>query len=427
MSKIRFLGYRLVGLGVASVGFIINMIYYNFEFYQYGIGGFRQHFIDKLPEHILILTLMIIFPTIGYLINLYLYQRNLYEKKLEEQAEFIAGILNTVDIAILTLNRNYRVDGMNRAGEQLLGMKEEEVKGLLGENLFSNREDFWKIIDGVWKSGKYEGEHTIKSRNGEIPCYVNVRPFKSTKGRVYIFVMRDIRAEKEKEELKERIFQAEKLASIGKLAAGVAHEVNNPLTSASLITERLIEKYADNLELVEKLEKVKAKLDTASKIAREILNIYRDTKIEFREIALEDVINEAIESIEVPDNVSIDVNTAGIKIFADPSHMRRLFNNLLLNSIQAMPEGGKISITATEEDDSVVIKFSDTGTGIPEDIIDRIFDPFFTTKEVGEGTGLGLSIVHSIVKGHGGYIEVDSKPGEGTTFTITLPKKIEPQ
>ncbi len=290
--------------------------------------------------------------------------------------------------------------------------------------LFNNSNDFITVMEGVNKNGNYNNEVFLNSEKGVIPCFLSVRTLLNDTGdvRAYIFVAKDISAEKEKEELKNRIFLAEKLASIGKLAAGIAHEINNPLTSASLITESLIEKYSNIPELNSRLLRIKNRVDVASRIAREMLDISRGTKPELRNMNLREILNDAMETLEIPDNVEIKINMDEVRTFGDYKQLRRIFINLILNAMQAMPGGGKIEIYAVELEDRVIIRISDTGYGINREIIDKIFNPFFSTRDVGEGTGLGLFIVHELIDSFNGVIDVESDENKGTTFIITLPK-----
>ena len=224
------------------------------------------------------------------------------------------------------------------------------------------------------------------------------------------------------------LVQSEKLASLGTLLFGVAHELNNPLSNISTSTEILKEEIedADIAYKKELLAQVESETDRAKEIVRSLLDYSRAGKKE--PINLRQTVEESIHFIrgEAPARVEIKVSLPdAITIFADKQRLQQVFLNLLKNGIDAMPDGGRISITARpSKGGSVEIKVSDTGKGMDPGILGNIFDPFFTTKEVKKGYGLGLFIVHHIiVDEHKGSIDVESSPGHGTTFLITLPIK----
>jgi len=232
--------------------------------------------------------MIILFPLLGYILTLHLNQRDIYERQLEEQTELTSGIFQTVGVPIFTLNRDYRLEDMNKSGKELFSFREGD-----GQKLFSHPQDLWDIVDRVNKEGTYEGEVYLQGREGPIPTHMSVRSLKDSRGglKAYIFAARNISAEKEKEDLKKRMFQAEKLASVGDLAGGIAHEINNPLTTVSLTTEKLMEEYYGDDRLRGKLQKIKGKVDRASDIAREMLSICQPYKQDIDNLQLEELVS----------------------------------------------------------------------------------------------------------------------------------------
>ena len=230
-----------------------------------------------------------------------------------------------------------------------------------------------------------------------------------------------------KETAQNQIAQSEKLASLGRLASGIAHEINNPLTGiltySSMLKEDLTDtKYIGDLQII---------IDETMRcrnIVRGILDFARETRLEKNMVDLNKALATAVSIIEKHINFR---NVNIIKVFeedipavnVDLNQMKSVFNNLLVNAADAMPEGGDLTITTSYVADErmVSITFADTGIGIPEKDMDKIFDPFFTTKEPGKGTGLGLSVIYGIIKKHNGSISVKSAPGKGAVFTIKLP------
>ncbi len=230
-----------------------------------------------------------------------------------------------------------------------------------------------------------------------------------------------------KETAQSQIAQSEKLASLGRLASGMAHEINNPLTGILTYSSMLKEDLAGS-EYIDDLQIIIDETMRCRKIVRGILDFARETNIEKQPIDLNKALNTAINIIEK--HVSFR-KVSIIKVFSeeiptvsfDLDQMKSVFNNLLVNAADAMPDGGDLTITTSFDDaeQMVTISFADTGIGIPQENLDKIFDPFFTTKEPGKGTGLGLSVIYGIIEKHNGRISVKSTPGAGTEFIIKLP------
>jgi len=227
----------------------------------------------------------------------------------------------------------------------------------------------------------------------------------------------------------EQLIQSEKLAAVGKLASGIAHEVNNPLMAISGHAQMLMEDEDDEL-VIESLEIIHGETRRATDIMQNLLSFSRQQKSFKAPIS----INESIEStlkllVYVLSKNNIEATTEFATdlpdVTADSQQLRQVFLNLINNASQAMSEahsGGKLAIqTYKNGKDKVIVKITDDGPGIPPDVIDKIFEPFFTTKDIGKGTGLGLSICYGIIQNHDGEIYATSKEGCGTTFTIELP------
>ncbi|BCB95644.1 hypothetical protein JZK55_05660 [Dissulfurispira thermophila] len=239
-----------------------------------------------------------------------------------------------------------------------------------------------------------------------------------------VLVIRDITSEREKEM---RLIQAEKLSALGQLVAGVAHELNNPLTAISGFSYLLSNTASDN-NIRDIAEKINKSAERASGIVQDLLVFSRSPKLEKAPVnigyLLKEVIGIVSESLSASKiDASVKVSD-DIVVMLDNAQMERVLLNLITNAIHAIRDskkGDMIVLKAYKENNSVFIEVSDNGPGIPDSVIHKIFEPFFTTKGFGKGTGLGLSICHNIVKAHGGNISVKSREGEGTTFIIELP------
>jgi signal transduction histidine kinase len=231
-------------------------------------------------------------------------------------------------------------------------------------------------------------------------------------------------------ENQEQLIQTEKLTSLGQMAASIAHEVNNPLAGVLVYTQLLTKKIAGgNIPkeiALDYLSKMDSELTRSTKLIRSLLDFARQSLPTLREIELNDVVNQALDltahSAELQHvEVMRELAPSLPKLMADFDQLQQVCTNLILNAIQAMPEGGRLTLRTSANNSQVIIEVQDTGCGISPENMRKLFTPFFTTKEKGKGVGLGLAVAHGIIQRHQGRIEVQSKEGEGTTFTIYLP------
>jgi signal transduction histidine kinase len=231
----------------------------------------------------------------------------------------------------------------------------------------------------------------------------------------------------------EELLHKEKLASMGQLAAGVAHEINNPLGSILLFADTLYQEADESDPRREDLKVIIQETLRCKKIVADLLNFARQQDVLAQECDVHDILEQAVSGVSNQEgfrqvHIVRDFASDLPRIQADPSQLIQVFVNLLSNSADAMPEGGTITLeTRRTSDQGVKIVIADTGCGIPEGNLGKLFTPFFTTKPVGKGTGLGLSIVYGIIKMHRGQIGVKSEQGRGTTFEVTLPATLMKQ
>jgi signal transduction histidine kinase len=230
----------------------------------------------------------------------------------------------------------------------------------------------------------------------------------------------------ERVRLEGQLQQAEKLSSIGLFAAGLAHEVNTPLAGISSYSQMLLKELSPDDPQRELLEKIEKQSFRASEIINNLLKFARFSPSDFQELSLNSLMIDTLSLLEHQFkrngiSIELDLEPALPQTIGSGGKLQQVFMNLFLNAKDAMPDGGNLKLKTFVQDSELVVRVSDTGVGISKEEVKRIYDPFFTTKSVGKGTGLGLSVSYGIIQEHSGRISVDSKPGEGTTFSLYFP------
>jgi signal transduction histidine kinase len=283
------------------------------------------------------------------------------------------------------------------------------------------------IVVGGTRRGMVEvGYAQRKPERDEGPFLTEERYLLDTVAREVGLILERRRGEEEKAKLQDQLRHADRLATIGELSAGVAHELNEPLGSilgfAQLITktEGLPDQVSRDMERI-----VRATLH-AREIIKSLMLFARQMPPKKTRVDLNGLVHEALELLALRSSrkgveLIRDLAPKLPELTADPSQLRQVIVNLAVNASQAMPNGGKLVLRTLSRSDHVLLVVEDEGVGMSDDVKRQIFVPFFTTKDVGEGTGLGLSVVHGIVVSHGGSIRVENRPGGGTMFEVALP------
>jgi len=348
--------------------------------------------------------------------------------ELQELTEYNENIIESMDSGILVLNLDGKVVRWNRAMEGLYRRQRDEVLGHSLDEIFP--EAFLEALRGSLVLGRNEEIANIYKLH--LPCNdgralrvnVSVAPFKVGSGERCgtIIIVDDVTV---RMGLEEQLQHSEKMASIGILAAGVAHEVNTPLTGISSYTQMLRQQIKNDDPRSALLEKIEKQTFRAAKIVNNLLNFSRSSKAEFENLDTNKVLLDVLSLLEHQlergrIKVRKELNDLPL-VRGNENRLQQVFFNLILNARDAMPKGGWLTLATRAEDDAVVVEVRDTGHGIKPEHVRRIYDPFFTTKGIGRGTGLGLSISFGIVQEHGGAIFVESVPGQGTTFQVALP------
>ena len=230
------------------------------------------------------------------------------------------------------------------------------------------------------------------------------------------------------EDVTRQLVEREKLAAVGQLAAGVAHEINNPAGIVSMFVQQLLERSDLPDVCRDKLRIVDRHADRIGRITRGLLDFARGREYRREPMDLDRALDGVLAALE-PRIAEADVwvvvhkhqSEDGLCAMGDEEQVQQVFENLTLNAVQAMPGGGQLTVVISHENGEARVVFSDTGQGVPEDHLGRVFEPFFTTKEVGQGTGLGLAISFGIIQAHGGHLTVQNDPNGGAIFTVVLP------
>ncbi len=358
------------------------------------------------------------------------------EERAEEMAllkEFNESIVESVNVGLLAVNDVGVITRCNTSFESMFGYQRDEAVGQNITSLFE--EGFAETLKNIlgkssWRLTDIRNAYKVRTtRNDGEPIILNIAitPLRSEledqEGAILLLENVTSRVK-----LEEGLQQNEKLSSIGLLAAGVAHEVNTPLTGVSSYTQMLLGMIPETDPKHELLKKVQIQTDRASLIVGNLLNFSRsgDTS-EFGEIDVNKLLEDTLQLLEPQirkSNIRIVKEYAAVppRIHGSAGKLQQVFTNLIINARDAILNDGTITLrTSYRRDHEVVIEVSDNGTGINPEDINKIYDPFFTTKSVGSGTGLGMAVSYGIVQEHAGTITANSEVGKGTTFTLVFP------
>jgi len=355
-------------------------------------------------------------------------------QELEDVKNFMESVIQSIGSGIIITGINDTVTYINKAGERILGYPKDEVVGK-SFGIFALREK-QSIVHSLLNNPddldtRKEGWMRRKDRM-EFPVGFTINNHLSIRGETLgkIVIFRDMT---NVFKIQEEILRMDRLVSLGKLSSGIAHELRNPLAGIKTTAQALSEEMSKEDSRREYLNRITKEIDRLNDLLKTFFSFAKPQKLNLINCHVKDIINEIIPFLfkEIADQGIRFVETyhpqlPAIKV--DKSQMYQVFLNLFLNAIQAMPNGGELKIevnpTVSYSQDGasqnfIKVVISDTGKGIPTNIIHRIFDPFFTTKS--KGIGLGLSITYQIIKKHGGTIKVESKLEKGTSFIINLP------
>ncbi|MBI5250360.1 MAG: PAS domain S-box protein [Desulfomonile tiedjei] len=361
--------------------------------------------------------------------NLELLVRHRTEELSRSEQKYRRVFEGSMDV-IFILDDQGRFLDMNPAGLATLGYSRHDLIGKIAlQNLFSSEEDYENLIRDIHSEGFVKDRecHLVEKNGSELHGLLSATVRRDESGRVasYEGIAKDITA---RVHMERQLQRADKLASLGQISTGIAHEINNPLGIMLGYTQLLLRDHKPGTQIHDDLKTIEKHARNCKTIVEDLLKFARSartnkTLVDVNECLTE--VNSLLAHQFELDKITLRTDLDGLipKIVADAEKLKQVFMNLMVNAKQAISGRGEITVTTSIEDsaNSVRISIADTGCGIPHQLIDKVFDPFFTTKPVGEGTGLGLSVSYGIIQDHNGRIEVESRQGKGTKFVITLP------
>jgi PAS domain S-box-containing protein len=403
----------------------------------------------------------------------YAIQRKRVEEALRESEERLSGMIGSAMDAIITIDQEQQITLFNPAGEHMFGYSAAHVMGqpldfLLPERVRSIHREHVRLFGetGLTRRamGTLEPLSGLRADGEEFPIEASISQLESRGQKFYTVILRDITERKQAEEavrakneeiklMSQQLWQAAKLATMGELAASIAHELNNPLATVSLRAEMLQARFSPDEPESRSIQIIDSEIKRMSSLVANLLQFSRRSSSQFSTIKVNEEVANTLELIQyhlrknsIPTVQELSSELPLIQ--ADRQQLRQVFLNLFTNAADAMPLGGMLTIrtwsgekpqagitaplqrqtTASlglpvADKPQVFIEVSDTGEGIPPEKLEKIWEPFYTTKPEGKGTGLGLAICRRIIQEHGGSIEVTSSgiPGKGTTVRISLP------
>ena len=377
-------------------------------------------------HHTLLMGAILIVLGTGALYFIFIVQNYyLVDRTLERMKSYTENVVESMADGLISMDRDGRIVTLNRQAVQILGSSRELLEGrritdVLGEGV-------GEIL------GSAEGQGLVREReidvrrdpDGMIPLSLSAAPLRDEKGREMglVLLIKDLR---EIRDLQGKVRRSERLASLGRLAAGVAHEIRNPLSSIRGFAQYFVKRFHGQTEEEGYASVMVKEVDRLNRVITELLDFAGPKEPRREPNSLEDIADHALKLL-APDLAARKVEVfkeyePGLPaVSVDRDQISQVFLNLLLNAIESMEGGGEIRLTLRRcgPPPAVLAAIADTGAGIPEDDLEKVFEPFFSRKR--KGTGLGLAIVHQIIESHRGEIRVESGPGRGTTFRMTLP------
>lgn len=357
--------------------------------------------------------------------------RNQLQSQLSTAANRYRNIVENSADAIITIGIDNHIQSWNQGAERLFGWKPIEAIGqpvgiMIPDQLLEAGE-LLCLAYGIAHTSEVKNYQTERMHKDGRHIPVNLTESAlltdgEVSGRSQI--IRDI---SELQTIEHQMRQSDRLATVGQLAAGVAHEIGNPLTSIHSIVQ-LLERRMQQPDHIKKLERIQSNIERITKIVRELVDFTRPQATDTQFVQINEVIQSAVGLMSYDNRrqqikIDLELTEDLPRVKASPDKLHQVIVNLLVNAFDALREtGDSVQIATGENESAVTVTVSDNGAGMEAHVMDKIFEPFFTTKDIGKGTGLGLSVSHGIINSMNGTLTVDSSAGEGATFIIEIPK-----
>jgi two-component system sensor histidine kinase HydH len=394
------------------------------------IGLDPKPFEDARKEDIrnttIISGILVILGLAGFISMFWMQSYRSAKKSLQDTSAIADEVVKSLPVGLIATDKEGKIAFYNSAAERITGLNLSEAQGKDPDIILPNR--FCGLTESLDR-GESISEKEMECEFTEdriVPVSVSASKIINEEGQFVgqVLIIRDLG---EVRRLQGEIRRKEKLAAIGGLAAGVAHEIRNPLSSIKGIATYFKNKFDENSSDKEMAGVMIQEVDRLNRVISELLEFARPPEIKLKKTDVNSLIEHSVRLIEKEASskdiaIKLDLSQQPLPAEIDSDRFSQCLLNLYLNSLQAMEKGGQLSIKDSLTDDShIIIEIKDTGSGIKAENLNKIFDPYYTTKT--KGTGLGLAIVHKIIEAHNGNIKVRSAPGQGTTFIIGIPAK----
>jgi len=343
---------------------------------------------------------------------------------------FSDNVVENMPMGLIALDDQHRIASFNQIAESVLQLAYRDVIGKEAVRILPQQ--LWAAMERAQNQNQViEAEiDCVVKDGGVVPLEIGASILQDENDRILgtVLLFKDLT---EVRSLRKEVARSQRLASVGRLAAGVAHEIRNPLSSIKGFATYFKERYEDSPQDQKTADIMISEVDRLNRVVGQLLEFAKPAPVSPKPTSLRNLVADSVRLIEhqaAEKNITVKtLNSAKInEAVVDPDRINQVLLNLYLNAIESMEPGGELKVKLTEKDDNLLaIKVSDTGGGIAGEDLSRIFDPYFTTKS--SGTGLGLAIAHSIMEAMGGQIGVESLPGQGTTFSLTIPTPDKPE
>jgi two-component system sensor histidine kinase HydH len=381
---------------------------------------------EDIRNTVIISSVLLLLGFGGFL-SLYLAENYRSTKRvLQDTSAFADEVVTSLPVGLIATGRDGKIAFFNETAERITGVRLNDARGRDPNEVLPAH---WCGLRDWLDQGRTIMEEEMECTFGDnkpVPLSVSASKIVNEEGDFVgnILILRDLG---EVRSLQEEIRRKEKLAAVGSLAAGIAHEIRNPLSSIKGVATYFGNRFAETVEDKELAGVMVREVDRLNRVISELLEFARPSELKLKPTNINELLEHSVRLIQQDaksNNIEIDLSVGDDlpSVLLDPDRFSQALLNLYLNGIQAMDEGGMLSVKSTHgKNGEIKVEITDTGKGIDLDDVNKVFDPYFTTKS--KGTGLGLAIVHKIVEAHHGEIKIRSTPGKGTVFTLLIPLK----